>query len=54
MALSTQPNGSTIVPVAGAPLIPGASTTVTAQTQSTLVINANGGTESETIKVIQS
>lgn len=52
MALGTQPNGSTIVPLAGAPRLPGVSYTVTAQTQNTLVQNANGGVEAETIKVI--
>lgn len=54
MALVTQPNGSSVVPLAGAPRIPVAPINVTAQTESTLIVNANGGLDSVTVKVISS
>lgn len=57
MALATQPNGSTIVPLAGAPRTTNVSYTVTTQTQNTVVQNSTGtvataAVEAETIKVI--
>lgn len=52
MALPTQPNGSSIVPLAGAPRIPGASFTVVSQSELTLIQNANGGKETTAISVI--
>jgi hypothetical protein len=56
MALSTQPNGSSVVPLAGTPrLVAGnPAYTLTSQSQVTLIQNVNGAalTETETVKVI--
>lgn len=53
MALPTQPNGSSIVPLAGAPRLATTSFTLAAQNQVTLIQNVNGVTETESVKVIQ-
>lgn len=52
MALPIQPNGSSIVPLAGTALTGGTQRNTTAQTELTLIQNANGGTDSEAVKVI--
>lgn len=54
MALKTQPNGSSDVPVAGAPLTGGTRSNLSSQTEVTLIQNANGGTDSEAVSVISS
>lgn len=51
MALPTQPNGSSIVPLAGTALTGGTQLTTTAQTELTL-IQSGGGTDSTAVKVI--
>lgn len=53
MALPTQPNGSSIVPLAGAPKTDGSHVNLSTQTEVTLVQNV-GNNDSETVVLIQS
>lgn len=53
MALQTQPNGSSIVPLAGSPKVDGTHINTTSQTENTLVQNG-GNVDVSTVSVISS